>query len=316
MTIKQIIDNITNYETIIIHRHIRPDPDAFGSQGGLRELIKASFPEKQVFMVGEEDPSLKFLVEMDKVPDEAYRGALVIACDTANAPRIDDDRYSQGSKLLKIDHHPNVHPYGDINWVDTGASSTSEMIYDLYLHGREAGWQLNDRGARLLYAGIVGDTGRFLFPNATEKTFSYAGELVDYSFDRAALYDGLYSMEEKLVRLKGYILQNCKLSEEGVCVLYLDKGLLDSYNVEASETSRLVGIPDELMGIKAWVYFIEESDQIRVRLRSKGPVINELAAKYNGGGHPMASGATVYSWEEAERLAEDLKETCRVFGQK
>ena len=62
--------------------------------------------------------------------------------------------------------------------------------------------------------------------------------------------------------------------------------------------------------MKAWVLFIEEEDTIRVRIRSKGPVINELAAKYNGGGHPLASGATVNNWDEADQLISELDELC------
>ncbi len=68
-----------------------------------------------------------------------------------------------------------------------------------------------------------------------------------------------------------------------------------------------------MKGICAWVIFIEEDDSIRVRLRSKGPIINVLAKKYNGGGHPLASGATVNSWEEADRVIEDLQEICRNY---
>ena len=59
------------------------------------------------------------------------------------------------------------------------------------------------------------------------------------------------------------------------------------------------------------MFFIEEADQIRVRLRSKGPVVNSIAAKYNGGGHPMAAGATVYSWEEADRVLIELEAACK-----
>ncbi|MBS0692019.1 bifunctional oligoribonuclease/PAP phosphatase NrnA, partial [Enterococcus faecalis] len=66
-------------------------------------------------------------------------------------------------------------------------------------------------------------------------------------------------------------------------------------------------------GICAWVIFIEEGDTIRVRLRSKGPVINKLAKKYNGGGHPLASGASAASWEEAEQVVADLQELCKNY---
>ena len=90
-------------------------------------------------------------------------------------------------------------------------------------------------------------------------------------------------------------------------LLKLDKAILKKFNVTASETSQLVGSLGEVKGICAWAIFIEEEDQIRVRLRSKGPVINTLAAQYGGGGHPLASGASVYSWEEADELIAEIK---------
>lgn len=313
MSIQQIIDTIKAYDTIIIHRHVRPDPDALGSQGGLKEIIQASFPEKKVYAVGEVDASLEFLLKMDVIPDDTYKQALVITCDTANTDRISDLRYNLGDKLIKIDHHPNTDPYGDLRWINTEASSTSEMIYELYLQGKEKGLQLNDKSAASLYAGIVGDTGRFLFPSTTKKTFQYASDLVTYDFDRTALYDGIYNVKQRIARLRGYVLQRYELSPNGLSTIKLTKDILDSFQVEPVETGQLVGILGEVEGIKAWVFFIEEEDLIRVRLRSKGPIVNEIAAKYNGGGHPMASGATVYSWEEAEQVVQDLEEVCKAF---
>lgn len=310
---QQIIEAIKSYSTIIIHRHVRPDPDALGSQGGVQELIKASFPDKQVYVVGEVDPSLAFLLEMDEIADDMYKEALIITCDTANTDRISDTRYHLGQKLIKIDHHPNTDPYGDISWIDTEASSTSEMIYELFLHGKDEGLQLNDKAAASLYAGIVGDTGRFLFPSTTKKTFQYAADLVAYQFDRTALYDGIYNVKQNIARLRGYVLQRYELSENGLSTIKLTQDVLASFQVDPVETGQLVGILGEVEGIKAWVFFIEEEDLIRVRLRSKGPVINKIAANYNGGGHPMASGATVYSWEEAEQVVQDLEEVCRAY---
>ena len=306
MSIKAIQQAIKEYNTIIIHRHVRPDPDALGSQAGLKELIKASYPEKRVYVVGEDDPSLTFLVRMETMDDSIYQDALVIICDTANTARIDDQRYSLGDKIIKIDHHPDVDQYGDIRWVDTTASSTSEMIYEFYLHAE--GLIMNDDAARLLYGGIVGDTGRFLFPSTTKKTLQYAAELVTYDFDRTKLYDGIYNVKDNIARMRGYILQNFTL-DNGLSVIKLKRDILDEFNISPLETGQLVGTLGEIEGILAWVFFIEEEDQIRVRLRSKGPVINGVAAKYNGGGHPLASGASVYSWDEAEGVVRDLKET-------
>lgn len=309
-----IIQTIKKYETIIIHRHVRPDPDALGSQCGLKAIIQATFPGKRVYAVGEEDESFHFLARMDDISDDVYEGALVIVCDTANTGRISDSRYDLGEQLIKIDHHPDHDEYGDIRWVNTGASSTSEMIYELYLTGKESGFLFNKAAARLIYAGIVGDTGRFLFPSTKNITFQYAADLIEYPFDRQALYDDLYRMDENIARLQGYVLQHFTMSENGVSTIKLTKEILKRFNVDPIETSKLVGALGNINKIKSWVYFIEEDDMIRVRIRSKGPVINELAAKYRGGGHPLASGATVHSWEEAEALTAELEEICAQYS--
>ncbi|MGJ9457194.1 DHH family phosphoesterase [Oceanobacillus sp. CF4.6] len=314
MEIKQILETIKAYDTIIIHRHARPDPDALGSQAGLKEILAHSFPDKQIYAVGEEEPSLTFLTRMDEIEDSVYQHALVIVCDTANEARIDDRRYYLGEKLIKIDHHPNLDLYGDLRWVDTNASSVSEMIYEFYDTGKEDGLQMNDEAARLLYAGIVGDTGRFMYPSTTKKTFQYAAELVTYNFNRPAFYKELYSVEDKISRMSGYILQQFKLLPSGLCTIKLTEEILNTFDVTPDESAQLVNVISDVKGIKAWVFFIEEEEQIRVRLRSKGPIINEIASKHNGGGHPLASGATIYSWEEADEMTEELNDACKSFG--
>ncbi|MFP9127145.1 DHH family phosphoesterase [Niallia sp. BSM11] len=308
---QSILDAIKQFETIIIHRHVRPDPDAYGSQGGLAEIIKKSFPAKKVYTVGKEEESLHFLRRLDVIEDSMYENALVIVCDTANQERVCDSRYTKGRMLIKIDHHPNDDPYGDIVWVDTSASSVSEMIYEFYLFGKDQGLKLNDEGARLLYAGIVGDTGRFLYPSTTEKTFSYAGELINYNFTRPDMYNQMYELEPNIVKLNGYVLQNFTMLPSGAAYMKLDKEVLSRFEAVPSQASLLVGELGSVKGITAWVFFIEEDDQIRVRFRSKGPIINVLAKKYNGGGHPLASGASIFSWDVAQDVIRDLDELCK-----
>ncbi|MDX8046706.1 bifunctional oligoribonuclease/PAP phosphatase NrnA [Gracilibacillus sp. S3-1-1] len=307
----QILEKIKQYQSIIIHRHVRPDPDAFGSQNGLAEIIKASFPDKEVYVVGEDDSSLSFLATMDQVKDEQFTESLVIVCDTANQERIDDDRYKLAKEVIKIDHHPVVDPYGVVQWVDVQSSSTSEMIYHFYMKEKEQGLQMTDRAAFLLYSGIVGDTGRFLFPSTKERTFRYAAELVGYDFDRTAMYEEMYKTSLNIARLKGYILQNIRVSPQGVSYVKLTKEVMDQFDVKPSETGAVVGVLGDVEGIKAWAIFVEEETVIRVRIRSKGPVINQVAAKYEGGGHPLASGAKIHQWEDVENVIADLEEVCK-----
>lgn len=310
---EKILRKIKEFDTIIIHRHIRPDPDAFGSQGGLAKMIQASFPEKRVYIVGEDEETLKYLNTMDQVPDEIYHEALVIVCDTANQERISDSRYNTGKYLIKIDHHPNEDKYGDIIWVDTEASSTSELIYELYSYGKEYGLILPTEGARLLFAGIVGDTGRFLYPSATDKTFHYVSELIKYPFSREELYEKMYETSPNLAKFQGHILQNFKFDFDGVAKVIIDKRILDEYKLRPQEASQMVSILGNISGIKAWAFFIEEDNQIRVRLRSNGPIINEVAKKYRGGGHPRAAGATIYSWDEVNLVMKDLKKVAESY---
>lgn len=314
---RQIIDKIEQYDTIILHRHVRPDPDAYGSQFGLKTILETNYPNKKVYATGEHEKSLTFMAKPDSVEDSAYTNALVIVTDTANTERIDDSRYTKGDFLIKIDHHPNDDAYGDLLWVDTESSSTSELIYLLYEEGKAyKNWTLSDESARLLYAGIVGDTGRFLYPSASERTFEVAGNLIRYNFDRTQVYDAMYEMDEKLLHLQGYFYQNFVMDENGAAYIKLSKETLKQFGVTPSETSLLVGSLSPIKGICAWVIFIEESEQIRVRLRSKGPIVNQLAKKYNGGGHPLASGASAYSWEEADQVIYDLKELCKQYKNK
>lgn len=312
---EKILELIREFNTIIIHRHVRPDPDAYGSQCGLAEILKTSFPEKKIYTAGVEEPSLNFLYRLDEIEDETYDEALVIVCDTANEERVCDQRYARGKIVVKIDHHPNEDPYGDVLWVDTNASSASEMIYEFYLFGKDKGLKMPSEAARLIYAGIVGDTGRFLFPSTKPRTFQYASELVQYGFEFKELYDQLYSIKVNIAQLQGYVLQNFTLQSSGVAHMMLTKDILERFEATPSEASQLVGILGSVEGIRAWVFFIEEDELIRVRLRSKGPVINTIAQKYKGGGHPMAAGASIYLWDEVQAVLADLEAVCAPSNQ-
>jgi phosphoesterase RecJ-like protein len=251
---------------------------------------------------------LRFMAKMDAVKDEDYEGALVIVVDTANQARVSDQRYKKGAVLLKIDHHPNNDPYGDWLWVDTEASSVSEMITSLY--EAHTHLTLTDEAARVLYAGIVGDTGRFLFNSTTPDTHRLTARLLEKKINQQDINDQMDKVSLALLRLQGVVLQTFEILEGGAGVVKLPKALLAKYGLNAQEAATTVNSIAHVEGLKAWVFFIEEADQIRVRLRSKGPVINQLAEAYNGGGHPMASGATAYDWKTCEQIVKELQTLC------
>ncbi|MGT2929520.1 DHH family phosphoesterase [Streptococcus dentasini] len=302
----QILAKIKDYNTIIIHRHQRPDPDALGSQLGLKELIKHNFPQKRVLAAGTNEPSLSWMASMDRVDNTAYQEALVIVTDTANRPRIDDERYGSGDFLIKIDHHPNEDVYGDIVYVDTQASSASEIITDFAL---SAGFDFSDEAARLLYAGIVGDTGRFLYSATTPKTLRLAAKLREYDFDFASLSRQMDSFSFKIAKLQGYIFEHLQVDDNGAAQVTLTRDILDSFQVTEAESSAIVGSPGKIDSVQSWAIFVEQPEgHYRVRLRSKTAVINEIAKRHDGGGHPLASGANSYSLEENEQIYQEIRE--------
>lgn len=307
MTIfQEILEKIKAYETIIIHRHQRPDPDAIGSQAGLRALIRANFPDKQVLATGVNEPTLAWMTEMDLVRDSDYNGALIIVTDTANRPRIDDDRYDRGDFLIKIDHHPNEEVYGDIVHVDTKASSASEIITEFAL---ATGLTISDEAARLLYTGIVADTGRFLYSATTSRTMQIAAKLREFDFDFAAISREMDSFSFKIAKLQGYVFDNLEVDENGAARVTLSKEVLERFEVTDAETAAIVGTPGKIDTVQSWAIFVEQADgSYRVRLRSKTVVINEIAKRHDGGGHPLASGANSYSLEENDQIYQEIKQ--------
>lgn len=302
---QDILAKIKAYDTIIIHRHMRPDPDAIGSQVGLKEIIKHNFPEKRVLATGFDEPTLTWIAQMDQVTDEDFKGALVIVTDTANTPRIDDERYATGDFLIKMDHHPNDDVYGDICYVDTTASSTSEIVTDFALN---TGLALSDAAARVLYNGIVGDTGRFLYPATTSKTLMIASKLREYDFDFAAMARKMDSFPYKIAKLQGFIFDNLEVDDNGAARVLLTQADLKHFEVTDAETAAIVGVPGKIDIVEIWAIFVEQTDgHYRVRLRSKSKVINEIAKRHDGGGHPLASGANSYSLEENNQIYQEIK---------
>ncbi len=302
---QQIVNKIEEFETIIIHRHVIPDGDAYGSSFGLYEIIKTTFPNKKVYVVGEELDYLRYIGVTDKIEDETYQGALVIVTDTPNAARISDERWKLGAYKIKIDHHPFTDEFADIEWIDTSYTSTCEMITHLLI---QCHLKINANGARCLYNGIVSDSGRFLFRGVSPQTLKYASELLKYNFDMVELYAQMYTQSKEMVRFKGYTLLNFEETEHGVAYVKLTDQLLKQLKVSENSASSQVNTLANIEGIKIWAFCVEDKDSgvIRVNLRSSGAAVNEVAKKYGGGGHIQAAGARVEAWATVNEIIEDL----------
>ncbi len=295
-----IIKKIKAYDRIIIHGHQRPDGDCYGAQFGLKDIIKNSFPEKEVYVVGETSDFVSFVGTPDSIEDALYEGALSIVVDTATEERISDKRYKLGKEVIKIDHHIPVNDYGDYRWVDTNYPSCAQMIAHFYLNYKKE-LKLGYEGALAMYTGILTDTGRFRFRGVSKQTHEIAGMLLTKGVD-VEFVDGKLSVETlQMTRLKGYILSHFVTTEKGFIYVTLTRDVIESFGVTDEQAASMVSVIAGIEGYPVWAIILEyPNDEIRIRLRSRGPVISTLANEFGGGGHAKAAGCKLNSWDDLE----------------
>ncbi|WEV40988.1 bifunctional oligoribonuclease/PAP phosphatase NrnA [Lactobacillus sp. ESL0681] len=311
-TFAQIYQKIEQFSTIILHRHTSPDPDALGSQAGLARSLKLKFPAKRILCAGENDEGdLSWINQMDQVEPTDYQGALVITTDTANTARIANKLYDQGDLLIKIDHHPDVEPYADLSYVDADAPAASQIVADFII---EQGLPLTDQVAYPLYAGIVGDTGRFMYPETTEHTFNVVAKLTATGININEIARQISDVTFEQAKLQAVVLDYMEADPSGAAYAVLSQATLAKLGVDFEQASCTVSTPGRIKDIIAWNVFVEKPDgTYRVHYRSKGPVINELAAKHDGGGHALASGANAKDLTEVKQIFAELVQVTKEY---
>lgn len=307
MKYQLIKDKIESYQTIIIHRHTRPDLDALGSQIGLQEAIKATYPEKDVYIVGDESRFDRVGV-MDEIDDSLYNDALVFIVDVAITKLISDDRYKLAKEVIIIDHHLNQTDIdGSYAFIDTSYEAAAALIADILF---DLNFKISKRGADLLLSGIITDSGRFQYLKDGERLFRIASKLVGLGANPLELYEWLYS-EDLEMRMMKIAFQSRMKIEKGVAYLINTEETVNEYpDIDVFTISRgMVNLMAGIEGVPIWANFTydKEQDIILGEFRSRGISIVEIAKKYGGGGHANACGAGLSSWEEVELVIKDFQ---------
>lgn len=311
--LKEIFKQIKKYDNIVIARHIGADPDALASQLALRESIRKTFKDKNVYAVGASSTRFSYFPKLDKTMD--LDNAMLIVVDTPDKKRIDVSNFDNFKYYIKIDHHPFIEKYADVEYIDDTSSSASELIYRLIT---ETKLVMDEEIARIIFLGIVSDTNRFLF-STTSNTFEVVSNLLkDYKLDLPLLYSNIFMRPLSEVRLQGYIEENMKVTENGLGSVKITNDIMMKYGVDAGSAGNLVNNFNYIEEVIVWVTVSEDvkNNIIKLNIRSRGPVINHIAEKYNGGGHRFASGARVTCMAEADSLLEELDEACKNYMEK
>lgn len=306
-----ILETIKQYRRIIIHRHSSPDGDALGSQIGLKIWLKQSFPEKEIYQVGDDAGRYSFIKDsrMDDIPDCMYEGALAILLDTASPDLISDGRFRLAQTSVRFDHHLFTEKFADLECIDPSFESCCGLIADFIM---QSGYPLTKECAEPLFTGMATDSGRFRYDSTSPRTFRIAAALLELGLDLNGIYRPLYSESLEKLKTRASFIEKITLVPDQVAYIYTTKEELLASGLDAFSASRgMVGVMADVKGIDIWVSFTETDAGVLCELRSARFNINPIAVKYGGGGHKKASGATLPDRETAMRMVDDLRALSR-----
>ena len=300
------LEEIKNFNTIILHRHSNPDGDALGSQIGLKQILQANFPAKDIYAVGDSSSRFSFMKDsqMDQIPDSLYKDALAIVLDTSSSALVSDGRYKTAKKTIFIDHHIFCEKLADLGIMDPTYESCCGLITDF---ARQSALEIPDSAAEALFTGLITDSGRFKFDITSARTFELAAYLKQHNFDLSQLYKDLYTVDFDYVLLKAKFTLKIKFTKNKVAYVYATKDELKALNVEAIRAARAyVNVMSDLEEVDIWAFFAEDDKEVVCELRSSEYNVNPIAVKYGGGGHAKASGVTVKDQETARKILDEL----------
>lgn len=306
-----VLQALRSYDRIILHRHKKPDGDAIGSQVGLKHILKASFPEKEVYAVGDNAGFFGFIDDsvMDEIPDSFFEHALAIVLDCGAQGLVSDDRYTLAEKTVRFDHHLFVEKFCDLEVVDSSFESCCGLITAFAM---ELALPVPPLAASALYTGMVTDSGRFRYDSTTSRTFTLAAHLMAQGIDTTPLFRNLYADTLESKQRKAQFTQKIRLTERNVAYIYTTLEEFKALGMDIFAVSRgMVNTMADIKGVDIWANFTETENGVLCELRSATKNINPIAVKYGGGGHAKASGATVKDKAQALAMLQDLDEMMR-----
>lgn len=307
---KLIDEEIQKYENIVIARHVRPDLDALGSQLALKYSLNLKYPNKKILAVGASASVFNFLPKLDK--EEVTDNSLLIVLDNPNFSRIDVEDYKKYKKIIKIDHHPLIDVFSDIEVIETNKSSTCEVLYDMF---KALNYPFDYEIASYLIYGIITDTGRFLFSLGDNLLIKVNDLINTYSLDIKKIYQNIYTRSIKDVKFEGYIINNFNITKNNMASIIIDEEKLLEYEVDQAVSGNIINNFSNIKELLVWsiATYDKNKKTFKISVRSRGPKINKVCEIFNGGGHPLAAGAIIEDKLEVEKLFNLLDKECERY---
>ena len=317
MDCQQFNDIIKSSKNILIISHLNPDGDTLGSMCGLYSAIYDNFKKKSDMLLMSEVPEYyRFIPYVNEAKhlsqyDKSREYDLVINVDVASYDRMFESEilFKKAKYTVNIDHHVTNNGYAELNIIDSNASSTGEVLFEIM---SKLEWKISLDTAKALYTAILTDTGSFRFSNTTSKAFMTVGKLVDIGVKPAEIYKYCYESNSKEHTLfQAYCINNAIFSEDNkIAYIIVYKKDMERFNLQEDCTE---GLTEKLRAIKpVQVAFLAK--QIaptisKISMRSEEADVSKICSKFGGGGHKLAAGCTIKlkPEEAAKKIFDEVK---------
>jgi phosphoesterase RecJ-like protein len=317
-SLEEIASVISRFSSAVVLAHTNPDADAFGSSCGLALGLRNCGFSTRIINEGGSIARYSIIPGVSEVsstlPETFESDTVVIVCDCGAIERVGDtlvDKIRSAHTVVNVDHHHANSLFGTTNWIDEGASSTSEMVYWLLRsleESKQAGQFISKEVALALLAGIIGDTGSFRYPSTTDRTFEAAAELYRRGARSTEIVQGLFaSISRAAIRLQSEALSAMSVHADGaIAVVVVSSQLVQRCGAEMSDADSLAERARDVEGVQVAALLKEDEGVWRVSLRARSPTfdVSMVARSFGGGGHKAAA---AFRWRQGlARLHEEL----------
>ncbi|WP_428048594.1 DHH family phosphoesterase [Candidatus Avelusimicrobium caledoniensis] len=321
-SLAQIWKAIHNGRKFFIAGHLNPDGDSLGCTLAVTSLLTRLGKTVYAYAAPAIGNDLKFLpglnqVHVNELPQNPdFDTVLLLECSDRQRGGDLEHILSAAKTLINIDHHLVSDAYGHVNHIDSGASSTAEIIFQLYEASEDNLLPTPDE-ATCLYTGLVTDTGRFVHSNATAEALRVASALVALGADIGQINQVIYFTKSYIeLKLLGRALEKMEMRfDNKYSQIILTKRDFETFGATPAQTQGIVSQPTMIPGVEVSALIKEEPDKVSVNLRSRGNAdVSRIAQQFGGGGHARAAGFKVTDktiTEVTDALAEVVQDVVR-----
>lgn len=318
MTLSQIAKFILESKKIGMTYHVSPDGDAVGSVLALFNALKSLNKDCYIISKDTLSENLKFLKGSDEITGEITEPVdetdVVVVLDCGNLERVSANLKEFTGTIINIDHHLSNDKYGDINYIDSNAAATAEIVFELLnlmgISFEKEDSVIKDIGT-CMYTSIVTDTGAYRHSNVTERTHRISAVLKKIGVDNTFIYQSLFDNKDfSRIKLIGKALSSMQLILNGkVALLEIDKNFTADLGIDIGDTSDIISYGLQIKGVEVTLLLKEVEDGVKASLRAKSYVdVRKIAEVFGGGGHIRASGIKIKNMSMEEAKYEILNE--------